>query len=315
MEWGRLYANLTDDPRVQAAEADGAAGFLLFESIGYCTRAETGGFIPHTQIERFGGGKTKRVKIAALIRERIWLKVEGGYTLNPDLWTEERNLSDQAEKKKEKDRNRINAKRAAQRAEREREAQDRDRAPLNGHESRDSRATCRATLDATCSATDPATCRCDSRSVEKRREEIDKSVVDHLQVGDGPVSRDTDDDDLVSAVVGAVVERTGLVLPDADARAVAARVLARAARGGVTVQRPPRYVAAAIAEEPDLYAELLAIPAPGGAASGRASPLAVPPCGGCDPRTRMREDADGRPFHCPECHPAALSALPAERGA
>lgn len=51
-------------------------------------------------------------------------------------------------------------------------------------------------------------------------------------------------------------------------------------------------------------------PAPGHArANGRASPSGspvraiVPWCGECDERTRMREDGDGRPSRCPDCHP------------
>src|SRR6185437_14887573 len=137
MEWGRLYANLPDDPRVQAAEDDGGAGFLLIESICYCTRAESGGFIPHTQVERFGGGAKKRQKVAALVREKLWQPVKDGYVLDPLLWSEEKNLGDQAEKKREADRKRIAAKRAA------------ERAAQNGHESRDSSATGRATPDTT----------------------------------------------------------------------------------------------------------------------------------------------------------------------
>ena len=133
MEWGRLYANLADDPRVQRAEVSDGAGWLLVESMGYCTSAETGGFIPHTQIERFLGGSKKPRKIAALVREKVWLPVEGGYLLNPDLWSEERNLSDSAEKKKAADRERIKAKRAAAKA-----AQNGD---MSRDTSRDSSAT------------------------------------------------------------------------------------------------------------------------------------------------------------------------------
>ena len=118
MEWGRLYANLPDEPRVQAAEENGGAFGLLVESMCYCTSAETGGFIPDSQLRRFLGHKTGRV--TALAREGLWLRGErdgrGGYLLDPEIWTEERNLSDSAEKKREADRNRIAAKRAAAKA-------------------------------------------------------------------------------------------------------------------------------------------------------------------------------------------------------
>jgi hypothetical protein len=116
MEWGRLYANLTDDPRVQAAEDDGQAYGLLVESMGYCTRAESGGFIPDTQVRRFLCHRPARV--AALAREQIWVRDDGrpGYVLDPRIWSEERNLSDSAERKRERDRERIAAKRAEAKA-------------------------------------------------------------------------------------------------------------------------------------------------------------------------------------------------------
>lgn len=116
MEWGRLYANLADDPRVQAAEDDGQAFGLLVESMGYCTRAESGGFVPDTQVRRFLCYRAARV--TALAREEIWVRDGGrpGYVLDPRIWSEERNLSDAAEKKREADRRRIAERRAAEKA-------------------------------------------------------------------------------------------------------------------------------------------------------------------------------------------------------
>ena len=116
MEWGRLYANLPDEPRVQAAEDNGGAFGLLIESMCYCTSAETGGFIPDSQLRRFLGHKAGRVM--ALAREGLWLRDDSrrGYLLDPEIWTEERNLSDSAEKKREADRKRIADKRAAAKA-------------------------------------------------------------------------------------------------------------------------------------------------------------------------------------------------------
>lgn len=37
---------------------------------------------------------------------------------------------------------------------------------------------------------------------------------------------------------------------------------------------------------------------------GSPAAAIAPWCGQCDPRTHLREDDDGRPFRCPECHPA-----------
>ena len=297
MQWGKLYASLVDDPRVQAAEDNGGAGFLLFESICYLTSAETGGFIPHTQVSRFGGGSKKRQKVAALVREEVWLPVEGGYLLDPRLWSEERNLGDQAEKKREADRARIAAKRAAARPPRE------DRPHVNDL-SRDSRATSRATPDATV----PATCSGDSRGPEETREEQITDLVSHPPVA---VARQADDDDgkLAAAVTRAVAERTGQVLTVAEALAVAARVLGRASSKGLTVHYPPRYVAAAVADEPDLSALLQpAEPPPAAAAQAAGRPPWPAHCGECDPRTRLIETTgpttDGRASRCPRCHPS-----------
>jgi hypothetical protein len=116
MEWGRLYARLPDDIRVQAAEDNGGAFGLLVESMCYCTSAESEGFIPDSQLRRFLGFKPGRV--TALVREELWQRDDkrSGYTLNPEIWTEERNLSDSAEHKREADRRRMAAKRAAARA-------------------------------------------------------------------------------------------------------------------------------------------------------------------------------------------------------
>ena len=116
MEWGRLYGNLPDLVRVQAAEDNGGAFGLLVESMCYVTTAESGGFIPDSQLRRFLGYKPGRV--TALVREELWRRDEkrSGYTLDPEIWTEERNLSDAAEKKREADRRRIADKRAAARA-------------------------------------------------------------------------------------------------------------------------------------------------------------------------------------------------------
>lgn len=116
MEWSRLYANLPDITRVQAAEDDGGAFGLLVESMCYCTSAESEGFIPDSQVRRFLGHRPARV--AALARENLWIRDDArrGYLIDPAIWSEERNLSDAAEKKREADRKRIAAKRAAAKA-------------------------------------------------------------------------------------------------------------------------------------------------------------------------------------------------------
>jgi hypothetical protein len=82
----------------------------------YATGAESAGFIPDGRVRRFLCYTPARVR--ALDREGLWIRDEGrgGWVLNREVWSEERNLSDQAEKKREADRVRIAGKRAAARA-------------------------------------------------------------------------------------------------------------------------------------------------------------------------------------------------------
>lgn len=97
---------------------------------------------------------------------------------------------------------------------------------------------------------------------------------------------------------------------EADSRAIAANVLARAARAGVTVHHKPRYVAAAIASEPDPFS-LLDEPPPLRDILAGMLPRPVRPqsCGQCHPVTRMRENPEtGQPSRCPDCHPNAQEA-------
>lgn len=286
MEWGRLYANLPDDPRVQAAEAASDAGWLLIESICYCTRAESDGFIPNTQVSRFGAGPKLRKKVAALVREGLWVPVENGYVLDPELWSEERNLSDQAEKKRKADRERIARKRA-------------DAKTKNGHESCDMSHDSRATNRATPAATGDATRSGDSRGAEKRREEVPIAhVVSHPSVRNA--RRDDDDDDsFVAEVAGAVLERTGEKITPGRARDVIAEILSRASR---PVRDRRNFVLKSIANECDPYAFLPPLPA-----RPSSMPFARRPgwCGDpeCRPDTRRREDpVTGNDLGpCPKC--------------
>lgn len=242
MEWGKLYANLPDDPRVQAVEDSAGAAWLLVESMCYCTSAETDGFIPRTQVERFGGGPRKKQKVAALVREELWIPVPDGYLLDPRLWNEERNLNDQVERKRKADRERIAAKREKDRAT--------GKAGVLAAQSRDSSATCRATDDG------------DSRPLEKSREEETSTagLVSHLQVPDARAVKPDDDEELIEVVVAEVRKREGRDVDRETARKVVARALRRRKDG------PPasrvKWLRSVLANETDLYAELLLEPAP-----------------------------------------------------
>ncbi len=288
MEWGKLFANLPDDPCVQAAEANGGAGWLLVESMCYCTRAEHGGFIPHTQVERFGGAKLKQ-RVAALVSARLWLLVEGGYLINPDIWNEERNLSDSAEKKRKADRERLASKREA-----DRRARAGDGAGAASRDvSRDGRAT------------DRATGRSDSRRAEQSREEqtLTADVVSHLRVADTR-ARDNDDS-IISAVATAAAARTGATVPDDQVLSAVAAIRRRVAAAGIAIHDPARYFAAAVRDEPDVYGLLLADVLERISAGDESGP---PWCGQCSEDRRWLDADSDHPRKCPQCHPDAMRA-------
>ena len=53
------------------------------------------------------------------------------------------------------------------------------------------------------------------------------------------------------------------------------------------------------------------VPSRGAARASPPGPPAAaedPWCGQCDKKTHQREDSDGRPYRCPECHPLAIQA-------
>jgi hypothetical protein len=290
VEWGKLFANLPDDPRVQAVEANGGGAWLLVESMCYCTRAERGGFIPYTQVERFGGAKLKQ-RVAALVGERLWLLVEGGYLINPDIWNEQRNLSDSAEKKKRADRERLAAKREADtraRAVDGAAAASRDRSRDRSCDSR---------------ATDRATGRSDNRHVEKSRAEktlVTAEVSHHLAV---PDARARDDDSVISAVAAAAAARTGAPVPDDQVRSAVAVIHRRITEAGIVIHHPATYFAAAVRDEPDVYGLLLAD------VLARITAAAGPPwCGRCSEDRRWLEADSDHPRKCPQCHPDAMRA-------
>ena len=266
MEWSKLFASLPDNPRVQAAEDDGAAGWLLIQSFCYCTSAESGTFIPKTQVPRFGGQRLRQ-RVAALVREGLWIAVPDGYLLDPEIWNEDRNLSDSAEKKKKADRERIAAKRSAAKA------------GQNGHMSRDMSCDSRMELGATSSG--------DCRTVDQIRSESLGSVVKDLSRRFAPAR---EDDDLLKVVIDSIHQRTGQVIVADAAAAIADEILS-----GQQVKNSRAYVQAAILREPNPAARWLpAITEPD-----------AEPCGKCNPQRRREDPVTGNDLGpCPECHPS-----------
>jgi hypothetical protein len=265
MEWSKLYSSLPDSPRVQAAEDNGSAFGLLVESMCYCADAESGGFIPDTQVRRFLCHRP--VRLAALVRERLWIREEGkrGYLLDPDIWNEAKNLSDSVEKKKQADRERIAAKRAAAKA------------AQNGDMSRDMSRDGRMEPDATSSR--------DSRTVDQIRSESLGSVVRDLSRRFAPAR---EDDDLLKVVIDSIHQRAARVIGADQAALIADEILA-----GQQVKNPRAYVQTAILREPNPAARWLpAVPEPD-------------PCGKCNSSRRLEDPVTGDDAGpCPECHPS-----------
>lgn len=127
------------------------------------------------------------------------------------------------------------------------------------------------------------------------------SVVSHLQVRN---ARGSDDDDLISSVIAAFLDRTEHLLSAEEAQTIIGRVLDRAAASGAAVHHRARYVLSALANEPDPYSLLLGDPPPLEEILRDPPPERRPWCGKCDERTRLTERDDGTVARCPDCHPA-----------
>ena len=272
MEWSKLFASLPGNPRVQAAEEDGRAFGLLAESMCYCTSAETGGFVRDSQVRRFLTYRSAGV--TALAREELWIRDDGrrGYLLDPEIWNEDRNLSDSAEKKRQADRGRIAARRAATKAAR------------NGDESRD--------VSRDSSATGGATSSGDSRTVEKRREEKRRTDLSVVDVGDQSADRNArtrKDDLIVERITQAIYDTTSHVIDALWAGRIRDHIASMAADGNLG----PAYFEKAIRSEQDPAKRFL-----------EHDP---PPswCGQCSPYRHLEDSDTGDDLgRCPECHPS-----------
>ena len=118
-------------------------------------------------------------------------------------------------------------------------------------------------------------------------------VVDHLS---RRIARTYEDDDLVQAIVDSIHNRTGVVIPAAQASVIAAMILE-----GRRPDNPVAYVQKAIASEKDPKGRFLA--PPNGTPEAPARPAW---CGECRESTRRLEDEDGYDAGpCLQCNPRA----------
>jgi hypothetical protein len=78
MEWVKLYTRLPGDGAILRAGEQ--AAWLFIVGLCYCGHDESDGFIPHEQLRRFGLPRTPS-RVTALVREGLWLEVDGGYVV------------------------------------------------------------------------------------------------------------------------------------------------------------------------------------------------------------------------------------------
>jgi hypothetical protein len=280
MEWCRLYASLDGNDRVQAAESAAEnSAWLLVQSMMFCTLAENGGRIPLTQVPRFGGRNTEQ-RTKALVSEGLWIPCERYYLLDPDIWNEEKHLSDSAERKRAAD------------AERQRRKRARDRA-AQGDSSRD--------MSHGSHTTESRDSRVHRRGEKSNTPPPPPGVMRPLwpaAVSEGEGEGDSSPDEIRASLAAQVRE----IRPEWSTSSIV-RALSRPD----VAERPWMVVTAAIlavARDPESqHPGRLAGDGPWWHQPGTAVVTARPSwCGSCDERTRLAE-ADGRAIRCPDCHP------------
>lgn len=80
MTWIKLDDNFPTNPKVLAA--GDLAGWLYVCGLCYCGNALTDGFIPAAAVARLTGLSAAQEHAAALVREGLWLEVDGGFRVH-----------------------------------------------------------------------------------------------------------------------------------------------------------------------------------------------------------------------------------------
>lgn len=106
MEWCKLYSRYPDDPAVQRVGE--AAEVLFLRSLAYCAREESDGFVPDTQLSRFGLTRVA-ARATALAREGLWEPANGGWQVV--RWRDLQPTTERVKRKRQADRERVAAKR------------------------------------------------------------------------------------------------------------------------------------------------------------------------------------------------------------
>jgi hypothetical protein len=106
MDYIRLWTTFYDDPELIAAGE--AAEVLYVRAMAYAGRQETDGFIPKEMPARLTPAKTQP-RITALVREGLWVQVEGGWRIVN--WERRQTSKEELEASREGARRRQAAKR------------------------------------------------------------------------------------------------------------------------------------------------------------------------------------------------------------
>ncbi len=101
MEWCKLYARMPRDVKIRRAGE--AAAWLFVVGMCHCAEQETDGFIAVEDLPAFGLTRVKS-RVDALVREGLWLEIDGGWQIA--RWQELQETTDRIQRKREAARKR-----------------------------------------------------------------------------------------------------------------------------------------------------------------------------------------------------------------
>lgn len=240
------------DPDV-ASLPDADTELLFVRGIAYAGAEDTGGFIPEAIVPSLIRRRRHAAAVEALVARSLWLPASGdrgqpGYRIA--RWQEWQEELEALERRRAADRERKRRERARQAAETAEPPRKRGRPrkkPQVKNTSRD--------VSAFSSADSPNNASSESRSKDLDSDfDLDSSLINPSSAVDAR-ARGASDDDLADAVIAAVLKREELDLDRASALKVGVMAVSRRKKGPPTDRAA--YAAAVIANEKDLYAELL----------------------------------------------------------
>lgn len=101
MEWCRLYARMPRDPKIRRAGP--MAGWLFVVGMCHVTEQETDGFIGAEDVPTFAIPRVDRL-IEVLVREGLWLAVDGGWQIS--RWQDRQEAAEVMQRRRELGRKR-----------------------------------------------------------------------------------------------------------------------------------------------------------------------------------------------------------------